>query len=333
MKRATSHSQHTPVLLAEILAALQPHAQGRYLDGTFGGGGHTAALLAASAPAGRLLALDVDPEAIARGAALTEQVGDRLQLCQANFADLADVAAAAGFLPLDGILLDLGVSSFQLDQPQRGFSFQTDGPLDMRMDPDHGQPASQLVNELPEAELATVIYTYGEERASRRIARAITAARQRSPLRTTAELARLIGTVVGRSGDIHPATRTFQALRIAVNNELGSLEQALVGAIESLAPGGRLAVISFHSLEDRIVKQIFRREATDCLCPPSVMICQCQHRARLRVITRHPLTPTDTERHDNPRSRSAKLRVVERLAETSLAGRTTLGGLRSREDL
>jgi 16S rRNA (cytosine1402-N4)-methyltransferase len=314
----TQHSalstQHLPVLLAESLEALQPRAGGRYLDGTFGGGGHTAALLDASAPDGRVLALDLDPDAMARGGELALRYGERLRLRQANFADLAAVAQAEGFAPLDGILLDLGVSSFQLDQPDRGFSFQAEGPLDMRMDPTRDQPASVLVNEWSEERLADIIYQYGEDRAARRIARAIVQARARAPLRTTTDLARAVVAAVGRPpGSIHPATRTFQALRIAVNDELGALDRALAGALEVLRPGGRLVVISFHSLEDRIVKHFFRREATDCLCPPSLPVCQCGHRAQLRIITKHPIAPGEAEVAANPRARSAKMRVAERV--------------------
>jgi 16S rRNA (cytosine1402-N4)-methyltransferase len=305
---------HRPVLLAEAVAALLPRAGGRYLDGTFGGGGHAAALLAASAPDGRVLALDRDPAAIERGAALAAEWGGRLVVRQADFRDLAAAARAEGVAPLDGLLLDLGVSSFQLDQAERGFSFQADGPLDMRMDPTGGRPASALVNELPEGELADLIYQYGEERASRRIARSIVQARARAPLRTTGDLARAVTAAIGRPpGGLHPATRTFQALRIAVNDELGALERALAGALEVVRPSGRIVVISFHSLEDRIVKQFFRREATDCLCPPSLPVCQCGHRAQLRIITKHPITPGDAEAAANPRSRSAKMRVAERL--------------------
>jgi 16S rRNA (cytosine1402-N4)-methyltransferase len=262
-----------------------------------------------------VLALDRDPAAIERGATLAAESGGRLVVRHGDFGDLASVARAEGFAPIDGLLLDLGVSSFQLDQAERGFSFQADGPLDMRMDPTGGRPASALVNELPEGELADLIYQYGEERASRRIARSIVQARARAPLRTTGDLARAVIAAVGRPpGGLHPATRTFQALRIAVNDELGALERALAGALEVVRPGGRIVVISFHSLEDRIVKQFFRREATDCLCPPSLPVCQCGHTAQLRIITKHPITPTAAEAAANPRSRSAKMRVAERLA-------------------
>ena len=305
---------HRPVLLSECLQALQPREGGRYLDGTFGGGGHTRAILDASAPGGRVLALDADPQAAARAAELIAAVGPRLRFVQANFADLARVARAEGFAPLDGILLDLGVSSFQLDQPERGFSFQAEGPLDMRLDPARGPSAGDLVNEASEEELADIIFRYGEERASRRIARAIARQRARAPLRTTIDLARAVTAAVGRPpGGIHPATRTFQALRIAVNDELGALERALAGAMEALAPSGRLAVISFHSLEDRIVKTTLRREATGCICPPALPVCQCGHQPRLRLITRRPIAPGPEEVAENPRARSAKLRVAERL--------------------
>jgi 16S rRNA (cytosine1402-N4)-methyltransferase len=312
---AAPTTRHVPVLLAEAVAALAPRSGGRYLDGTYGGGGHTAALLAASAPDGRVLALDRDPAAVARGEMAAAAAGGRLTVRQANFADLAAVAVDAGVAPLDGILLDLGVSSFQLDEAGRGFSFQSDGPLDMRMDPTSGQPASALVNELPERDLADLIYQYGEERAARRIARAIVQARARAPLRTTGDLTRAVTAAVGRPpGGLHPATRTFQALRIAVNDELGALERALTGALVVLAPGGRLVVICFHSLEDRIAKQFFRREASDCICPPGLPVCQCGHVARLRLVTRRPVGPTAAEAAANPRSRSAKMRVAERLA-------------------
>jgi len=309
------------VLLSEAVAALQPQPGGRckYLDGTFGGGGHTRALLEASAPDGIVLALDADPAAIDRAFALRRDPGfaERLIPVHANFADLAIVARERGVVPLDGILLDLGLSSFQLDQPERGFAFRHEGPLDMRFDPDQGAPASDLVNTLPERELADLIWHYGEEPGSRRIARAIAREREQAPIETTTRLAAVVaGALGGRRGrEIHPATRTFQALRIATNEELTALEAALSGALDVLAPGGRLAVIAFHSLEDRIVKRFIERECAGCICPPEIPVCVCGHRPRLQKITRRAVRPDATESDANPRARSAILRVAERLTD------------------
>jgi 16S rRNA (cytosine1402-N4)-methyltransferase len=236
-------------------------------------------------------------------------------LVHSSFTRLAEVARICDFVPADGILLDLGLSSLQLADPARGFAFMSDGPLDMRFDPTTGGPtAADLVNELSAEELATLLYQYGEERQGRRIAEAIVAA---SPIHTTRELAAVVEQATGRRGRIHPATRTFQALRIAVNDELAALEAVLPQAVEVLAPGGRLAVISFHSLEDRLVKRFLRRESRDCLCPPESPVCTCDHRATLRVITRKPVRPTADEIAANPRSRSARLRVAERLTVSS----------------
>jgi 16S rRNA (cytosine1402-N4)-methyltransferase len=318
------------VLLAEAVAALQPRPGGRYLDGTFGGGGHTRALLEASAPDGFILALDADPAAIDRASALQQNpdIARRLIPVHANFADLAAVARERGVAPLDGILLDLGLSSFQLDQPERGFAFRHEGPLDMRFNPDRGIPASELVNTLPERELADLIWRYGEEPGSRRIARAVVRERERALIETTSRLAKIVaGALGGRRGrDIHPATRTFQALRIATNEELTALEAALAGALDVLAPGGRLAVIAFHSLEDRIVKRFVERESAGCICPPEVPICVCGHRPRLQKITRRPVRPDAAEMDANPRARSAVLRVAERLSND--AGELTMGARR-----
>jgi 16S rRNA (cytosine1402-N4)-methyltransferase len=303
---------HKSVLLQEIITALQPHAGSIYLDGTVGGGGHATALLEASMPDGQLFGLDRDQSALELARDQLAQFGHRVHLFHANFDQLVQVANKHKIPRADGIVLDLGVSSMHLDQPERGFSFQTDGPLDMRMDPSQGQTAADLLNSLPEDELANLIYRYGEERHSRRIARAIIRAR---PIRRTIELAQVVARA-SRSGrsdrtKIHPATRTFQALRIAVNDELGALERALPQALECLKPGGRLAVISFHSLEDRIVKQYFRQEAQDCICPPEQPVCTCRHKATIDIITKRPITPSLDEIDANPRARSAKLRVVE----------------------
>jgi 16S rRNA (cytosine1402-N4)-methyltransferase len=310
---AVTPTRHVSVLPEQVLAALVVQSGARYLDGTLGGGGHTALLLARGA---RVLGIDADPAALARvGARLAAAVAsDQLVLRQGNFANLDAIAAAADFVPVQGVLLDLGLSSDQLGTPERGFAFASDGPLDMRFDPTRGQPAADLVNELDETALADLIYRYGEERRSRAIARRIVAARQRGRIATTAALARLVAEAVpGRPGGIHPATRTFQALRIAVNDELASLEAALPRAVAVLAPGGRLAVITFHSLEDRIVKQFIRREARGCVCPPSVPECVCGHTATLRDLTRHPIEAEPEEVATNPQARSARLRVAERL--------------------
>lgn len=303
---------HQSVLLAEVIAALQPYSGGVYIDGTVGAGGHTAALLAASAPDGQVFGFDRDQSALELARRQLAQFGQRVHLFHANFDRLAEIAQAQGLPKAEGILLDLGVSSMQFDQPERGFSFQAEGPLDMRMDASAGPTAADLVNSLPEEELANLIYQYGEERHSRRIARAIVRAR---PIHSTAELAQLVVRASGASRSertkIHPATRTFQALRIAVNDELGALERTLPQALECLKPGGRLAVISFHSLEDRIVKNYFKQESQDCICPPEQPVCTCRNKATIDIITKKPITASMVEIDANPRARSAKLRVVE----------------------
>jgi 16S rRNA (cytosine1402-N4)-methyltransferase len=302
---------HVPVLYSAVLANLALDPGDDVIDGTLGGAGHAAGLLEATAPDGRLLGLDRDPEAIARAQERLGRFGQRAILVQSSFRDLKAVAGKHHFFPADGVLLDLGVSSYQLASPERGFSFFKDGPLDMRFDPARGPTAAELVNDLPIEELAEILYRFGEEKQSRRIARAIAAAR---PLSTTGELAEVIAqTVGGRRGRIHPATKSFQALRIVVNDELGALEDVLPQAVELLRPGGRLAVISFHSLEDRLVKRYFRREAKDCVCPPEQPVCTCEHQATLRIVTRRPVGPDEIEIAQNPRSRSARLRVAEKL--------------------
>ncbi len=301
-----------PVLFQAVLDGLQLRPGGRYIAATVGGGGHAAGILAASSPDGRLLGLDRDPAAVEATGARLVSYTERVVLVHSSFTRLAEVARTCDSVPADGILLDLGFSSLQLADPSRGFAFMSEGPLDMRFDPTTSGPtAADLVNELSAEELATLLYQYGEERQARRIAEAIVAA---SPLHTTNELAAIVEKATGRRGRIHPATRTFQALRIAVNDELAALEAVLPQAVEVLAPGGYLAVISFHSLEDRLVKRFLRRESRDCLCPPESPICTCDHRATLRVITRKPIRPTADEIAANPRSRSARLRVGQRLA-------------------
>jgi 16S rRNA (cytosine1402-N4)-methyltransferase len=305
--------RHQPVLWDEAVDALQPKPGGRYADGTFGGGGHTQLLLARSAPDGRVIAFDLDPAAIRRGEAL--MLGDRLVLVHGSFATVQEVALAAGMSPLDGMLLDLGFSSFQIDDPERGFSLRLDGPLDMRFDTTSGPSAADLVNDLDEQSLADLIWRYGEDRNSRRIAAAIVRARQQHRIETTTELAAIVERASGGArGRIHPATRTFQALRIAVNDELATLQRALDAAVASLAPGGRLAVISFHSLEDRIVKHYFARQSATCVCPPEQPVCTCNTVPKLRLVGK-PVKPTDEEIERNSRSRSAIMRVAERLPE------------------
>ncbi|MCX6023572.1 MAG: 16S rRNA (cytosine(1402)-N(4))-methyltransferase RsmH [Chloroflexi bacterium] len=279
----------------------------RYLDGTLGLGGHTEAIALVG---GTVLGLDADPDALALAAERLRPFGERVRLMNANFRDLAAVAQREGFAPLDGVLLDLGVSSLQFSAAGRGFTIQANQPLDMRFDPRQPETAADLVNTLPETELARIIWEYGEERHSRRIARTLV---QRRPVATTGDLVRAVTAAAGpHTGGIHPATRTFQALRIAVNDELAALTSALRQAVDILRPGGRLVVISFHSLEDRIVKTVFRDEAATCVCPPSAPVCVCRRTPRLSLITKKPITPSAAEAAANPRSRSAKLRIAER---------------------
>jgi len=302
---------HEPVLLEETIAALAPRPGGRYVDGTVGLGGHAARLLAESAPDGRLLGLDRDADALAIAGERLAPYGDRVTLIRDSYEQALPRALAAGLAPCDGFLLDLGASSLQFDTAARGFSFRLDGPLDMRFDRGAGETAADVVNGSGEADLADLIWRLGEEPASRRIARAIVHER---PITTTGQLARLVERVAGRPGQrISPATRTFQALRIAVNRELEALSAALECTPELLRGGGRLAVITFHSLEDRIVKRFIQRESRDCICPPGLPECRCGHQKTLRPLGRHPITPGLAERERNPRSRSAKLRAAERL--------------------
>lgn len=304
-------THHAPVLLEETIAALQPRPDAQYIDATIGGGGHSARLLELTAPQGRVLGLDRDPQAVLRARQRLAAYGARAVIVHSSYDRLAEQAEAHGFMPADGIVFDLGFSSYQIDDPQRGFAFRTDGPLDMRYDPTQpGPTAEDLVNELSVVELAALLRLYGEEPRSQRIAQAIVAAR---PIRSTAHLAQVVQAVAGRPrrGGPHPATLTFQALRIAVNRELEVLAAALPQVLSVVRPGGRVAIITFHSLEDRLVKQWMQREAKDCLCPPEAPVCTCKHRARLRLVTAKPITPSAEEVAQNPRSRSAKLRVAE----------------------
>lgn len=300
---------HIPVLLRSVLDALLP--ADRIIDGTLGAGGHTGALMANGA--GAVLGLDADPAALALAQTNLADWGERVHFEHTSYVNMTDAARRMGWEKVNGVLLDLGVSSMQLDQPQRGFAFRHDGPLDMRFDPDgHQSTAAEIVNYWDVDELADIFYQYGEERRSRQLARMIVNER---PFETTRQLAGAVARVAPRrkSDKIHPATRIFQALRIAVNDELGTLERTLPLAIDLLCPGGRLAVISFHSLEDRIVKQTFKLASTDCVCPPEVPICICDHRATVRRVSRKPIMADEVEIDSNPRSRSAKLRVVEKL--------------------
>jgi 16S rRNA (cytosine1402-N4)-methyltransferase len=283
------------------------------VDCTLGGGGHARLLLEHLGPDGRLLAIDRDAAAVAAAREALGRFQPALTLVQGNFAEVARIAREAGFERVNGVLFDLGLSSDQLEDPSRGFSFRLDGPLDMRMDPGAPVSAARVVNELPERELAALIRRLGEERWAVRIARFIAA---RRPLRTTRDLAGAVEAAIPRGAwppDIHPATRTFQALRMHVNDELGNLALGLEGALQILEPGGRMAVISFHSLEDGAVKRFFSQESKDCLCPPGQPVCTCGHRASLRVLTRKPVRPSASELAANPRSRSARLRAAERL--------------------
>lgn len=306
---------HLPVLRDRVVEWLAPTGPGVLVDATVGLGGHAAALLAA-APDLRLIGLDRDPEAIEHAGRRLQQFGERVLLVRREFGDLPAVLAELSSPKPAAILADLGVSSLQLDTPKRGFSFQHDAPLDMRMS-GRGRSAADLVNEAPEEELVRVLRDYGEERRARRLARTIVEARARRPIRTTRELARLAAGAVGRSrGErIHPATRTFQALRIAVNDELGQLERFLEPAVRALRPGGRIAVLAFHSLEDRIVKHTFRRLAGSCVCPPAVPVCVCNPQRLIEVLTRRAERPGADEVAANPRSRSVRLRVAQRLEE------------------
>ena len=304
---------HLSVLSKESIELLEPRPGQVFVDCTLGAGGHARLLLHRISPGGRLLAIDRDQAALAAAEERLGGAGSTPVLVHADFAEVARVAREAGFERVDGVLFDLGLSSDQLDDPRRGFSFRQDGPLDMRMDAHNPVTAERVVNELSERDLASVIRRLGEERWAARIARFIA---ERRPLKTTREVAAAVEAAIPRGAwpsDIHPATRTFQALRMHVNDELGSLAGGLRGALDILGPGGRMAVISFHSLEDGLVKRFFAEESRDCLCPPRQPVCTCAHRASLRVLTRKPVQPTAEEVAANPRSRSARLRAAERL--------------------
>ena len=302
---------HTPVMIPEIIQALKAHPGGRYIDGTLGEGGHSKSILNAIEPGGQVLGLDADAEAITVATERLMEHGDAFLAINANFRDIRATALRYDFVPVHGVLFDLGVSSLQLDRESRGFSFRRSDPLDMRFSFEQQLTAADIVNQYAESELADLIFHLGEDRAARRIAKAIVHNR---PVNTSLELAELIEKVSPRRGKrMHPATRTFQAIRIAVNDELSALETALEQAVSLLGQGGRLAIISYHSLEDRIVKNFIRKQASDCICPPGTPICKCNHLATLKMVSRRPLTPTESEIETNRRARSAKLRVAERI--------------------
>ena len=309
---------HLPVMVQEVLNTLAPAPDSLQIDATVGGGGHALRVLEANSPGGRLLGLDADQAAIARARKRLERFGDRVTLRQTNFEHLADAAAGAGFVPADGVLLDLGLSSYQLADDERAFSFRAEGPLDMRFDTSRGVPASALIAALDEDELTHLFRRYGEEPNARRIARAIVSTRRQRPIETGTDLAEIVSRAApaplrGRRR-VHPATRIFQALRIAVNRELETLPKALEAAVDVLGEGGRLAVISYHSLEDRIVKRFIAAERRGCTCPPEAPICVCGRSPRLAPVGPQPRKPTAAEVARNPRSRSALLRGARRLA-------------------
>lgn len=306
--------KHAPVMVQEVMELLQPEAHKKYLDGTLGGGGHTERILALSSSDGLVLGLDWDEEALAAAQRRLEGFGDRLVIRGANFTAAKEILEEIGWHKVDGILLDLGLSSHQLESRERGFSFQGEARLDMRMDRRQSIDAYQVVNTFSVSELERILRDYGEEPRARRIALAIDSERKRKRIETTRELADLVARAAGRGrGKIHPATRTFQALRIAVNRELENLAVFLEGAYDLLLSKGRMVVISFHSLEDRLVKKAFRKWSQSCICPPRTPVCRCGWSQKVRLLTSRPLSPSPRETQINPRARSAKLRAAERL--------------------
>ncbi len=305
---------HVPVMVREVIGLLRPRAHEKFLDATLGGGGHAGQLLALSAPDGKVLGLDWDEEALAAAQSKLRDYGDRLMMRRADFTESKSIMRELGWEKVNGLLLDLGVSSYHLESPERGFSFQTEARLDMRMDRRRPVDAYKVVNTLPASELERILRLYGEEPRAHRIALAIATKREQKPIETTTELAEIVASASGkRGGSIHPATRSFQALRIFVNRELENLETFLEDAYELLAPGGRMVAISFHSLEDRLVKKAFRKWSMSCLCPPKTPFCQCGWSRKAKVLTVRPLRPSSEEIQSNPRSRSAKLRAAERI--------------------
>ncbi|MBI5644402.1 MAG: 16S rRNA (cytosine(1402)-N(4))-methyltransferase RsmH [Deltaproteobacteria bacterium] len=306
---------HRPVMGREAIELLACKSGGVYVDGTLGGGGHARMILDAASPDGRLIGIDRDDDALKAAAGNLEAYGNRVTLVKENFRNIRRVLSGLGISGVDGIVLDLGVSSYQFESPERGFSFRFEARLDMRMDRARGETAYDLVNTRGEDELTGIFRDYGEEREARRIARAIVRARETKPIETTGDLVNLILFTIPKrfqAKGIHPATRVFQALRIAVNDELGSLGQGLAEGFEALNKNGRMAVISFHSLEDRIVKNAFRELSTGCVCPPRMPVCVCGRTPKAKLVTRKAIKPSDAEVNENPRARSAKLRAIEK---------------------
>ncbi|MFZ5816230.1 MAG: 16S rRNA (cytosine(1402)-N(4))-methyltransferase RsmH [Bacillota bacterium] len=307
---------HIPVLLEETLEALAVRPGGTYVDCTLGGGGHSAEILRRSSPDGRLIGLDQDENALRAAGERLAPFGERARLVRTNFAQIAAVIDRLGIAPVDGVMMDIGVSSHQFDEGERGFSYHQDAPLDMRMDRENPVSAATIVNEWDEGEIARILWEYSDERWSRRIAQFIGQARRKKPIETTGELVEIIKAAIpaaARREGGHPARRTFQAIRIAVNDELGALERGLEGALQVLKPGGRLAVITFHSLEDRIVKQTFHRWVKPCTCPPQMPVCICGKQPLAEHVTRKPVRASEAEVAQNPRSRSATLRAIIKL--------------------
>ena len=305
---------HVSVLVPELTALLGPRPGKRYLDGTLGGGGHAEPILIESSPDGQVLGLDRDDEALAAAQQRLQRFSSRLIMLQASFADALDILRSVGWYRVDGVVLDLGISSHQVDSLERGFSFRSDAALDMRMDRRQSTDARQILNSSSAGELERIFRDYGEEVHARRIARAIVDRRQTGPLENTGELVRVVERIKGRGRrDHHPATQVFQALRIAVNQELQHIERFLENGYEMLQPTGRMAIISFHSLEDRMVKTAFRKWSRDCLCPPRAPRCQCGWSQKVKLLTKKPIVPSGREIDANPRARSAKLRAVERV--------------------
>jgi 16S rRNA (cytosine1402-N4)-methyltransferase len=305
---------HTPVLIQEVMGLLKPKPGERYLDGTLGGGGHTKEILLRSSPDGRVLALDLDEDAVRAARHRLSEYEDRLTIRQASFNSAKDILTDLGWGPLDGVVLDLGVSSHQFDTAERGFSFQASAPLDMRMDRRQRLTALEIINAFPESEISRILTEYGEEPRARRIAAAIVAERKRRTVETTTDLAEIVAKAKGkRSRGHHPATQTFQALRIAVNRELETLREFLENGYQLLRPGGRMVVISFHSLEDRLVKTAFRRWSQSCLCPATALKCECGWSQKVQRLTKKPIIASPEEVRANPRARSAKLRAVVRI--------------------
>ncbi len=318
MSDESSPSPHVPVLYHEIINALAPYSGGLYIDGTLGAGGHAWGILKSSSPNGKLLGIDLDPQALVIANQRLSIFKDRVFIRKGSYIQMKSFVQNLGWNFVDGIILDLGVSSIQIDTQERGFSFLYDAPLDMRFNSEATKTAADIVNFYSENELADIIWKYGEEKFSRRIARLIC---ENRPITTTVELANLIKRAYPKKHHvIHPATRSFQAIRIEVNQELQAIETVIPQAIDLLKPGGIFAVISFHSLEDRIVKTIFRRESKDCICPPETPVCTCNHKATIKEVNRKPIEASQEEIKENPRSRSAKLRIAKRLENgTSVA--------------